>query len=81
MGTGAQEPLHEQLRGLPMPVLAMAGELDTRYTEVARELAAGVPCGRSAIVPNSGHAAQIENPEWCAEQAIAFALHAEGDHE
>jgi 2-succinyl-6-hydroxy-2,4-cyclohexadiene-1-carboxylate synthase len=79
MGTGAQQPLHGRLGQLAIPVLAMAGELDTRYTELARELAAAVPCGQSAVVPNAGHAAHIENPEWCAEQAIAFVLNAEGD--
>ncbi|MBE0607875.1 MAG: alpha/beta fold hydrolase, partial [Dehalococcoidia bacterium] len=81
MGTGAQEPLYGRLSELAMPVLAMAGELDTRYTELAHELAAAIPCGRSAVAPNAGHAAHIENPEWCAEQATAFVLNAEGDHE
>lgn len=80
MGTGAQVPLHERLSELAMPVLAMAGELDTRYTEVARELAVAVPRGRCSVVPNAGHAAHIENPEWCAGQATAFVLNAEGDH-
>lgn len=80
MGTGAQEPLHERLRELAMPVLAMAGELDNRYTEIARELAAAVPRGRCSVVPNAGHAAHIENPEWCAGQATAFVLNEEGDH-
>lgn len=69
MGTGVQEPLHGLLDTLDMPVLALAGEQDTRYTGIARELAA------------AGHAAQMENPEWCAEQAIAFVLNREGDHE
>ncbi len=80
MGTGAQEPLHGRLSEVAMPVLAMAGELDTRYTELAHELAAAIPCGRAAVVPNAGHAAHIENPEWCAAQAAAFVLNAEGDH-
>lgn len=81
MGTGAQEPLHVRLGELQMPVLAMAGELDTRFAGIAHELAAAVPRGRSAIAPGAGHAAQIENPEWCAEQAIACVLKAEGGHE
>lgn len=80
MGTGAQEPLHGRLCELAMPVLAMAGGLDTRYTQVARDLAAGIPHGRCAVVPKAGHAAHIENPEWCAGQATAFVLNAEGDH-
>lgn len=81
MGTGAQEPLHSRLSELKMPVLALAGELDTRFAGIAREIAGAVLDGRWAIAPGAGHAAQIENPEWCAEQVAAFVLKAEGDHE
>jgi 2-succinyl-6-hydroxy-2,4-cyclohexadiene-1-carboxylate synthase len=79
MGTGAQEPLHGRLGELPMPVLAMAGELDTRYAATAQDLAARLPRGRAAIVPAAGHAAHIENPEWCAREVITFVLNAKGD--
>lgn len=81
MGTGAQEPLHGRLGEFTMPVLAMAGELDTRYVSTARELAGGMPLGRAAVVPAAGHAAHIENPEWCAEEVIAFVLNTKGDHQ
>jgi 2-succinyl-6-hydroxy-2,4-cyclohexadiene-1-carboxylate synthase len=81
MGTGTQEPLHGRLAAFEMPVLAMAGELDTRYTGIAREMAGAIPRGRCAVVPDAGHAAQVENPDWCAEQVIAFVLDVEGDHE
>lgn len=74
MGTGAQRPLHDSLSSLEMPVLALAGELDTRYTGIAREMAASVPSGKSASAPGAGHAAHLENPGWCAGQVIAFAL-------
>ncbi len=74
MGTGSQEPLHDRLGELSMPVHAMAGELDTRYSDVARELASAVVTGTFAIAPNAGHAAQVENPEWCADQVLAFVL-------
>lgn len=81
MGTGAQEPLLGRLGEFTMPVLAMAGELDTRYVSTARELAGGMPLGRAAVVPAAGHAAHIENPEWCAEEVIAFVLNTKGDHQ
>lgn len=79
MGTGAQGPLHGRLGELGMPVLAMAGERDTRYVAVAQDLAARLPRGRAAIVPAAGHAAHIENPEWCAREVITFVLNAKGD--
>lgn len=72
MGTGSQEALHDRLHELAMPVLAMAGEWDPRYSAIAAELAAAVPNGRSVVVPAAGHAAQVENPRFCAEQVLAF---------
>lgn len=80
MGTGAQEPLHGRLGEFVMPVLAMAGERDTRFVATARELSASLRHGLSAVVPAAGHAAHIENPEWCAEEVIAFVLNEKGDH-
>lgn len=79
MGTGAQEPLHERLRTLTMPVLAMAGALDTRYVTIARKLAEGIPSGQHAMVPGAGHAAHIENAEWCAERVYEFVMRTEGE--
>jgi pimeloyl-ACP methyl ester carboxylesterase len=50
-----------------MPLLAMAGERDTRYVEAAERLAALAPRGRAATVPDAGHAAHLERPEVVAE--------------
>lgn len=42
---------------LPVPLLAIAGELDERYAAIARRI------GRARIVPGAGHAAHLEQPE------------------
>lgn len=72
MGTGSQEPLHDRLSGLPMPALLLAGELDTKYLAIAEEMAAAIPEARWLAVPGAGHAAQTENPAFCAEAVAAF---------
>ncbi len=72
MGTGAQQALHDLLPILPMPVLALAGALDAKYTEIAIEMADAIPSARSVIIPEAGHAAQIEQPERCAATIIEF---------
>ena len=38
-GTGVQPPLHDQLAGLRMPVLLMAGEKDAKFAAIASEMA------------------------------------------
>jgi len=72
MGAGAQDALHDQLAGLTMPALVLAGEADAKYAAIAQEFASRMPCARAAIVPGAGHAAQLEQPERCAAEVLAF---------
>ncbi len=62
-GTGAMPPVWSSLPGLRSPLLALAGSLDRRYVDIAREMAACAPFGRSEVVPNAGHALHVENPD------------------
>lgn len=63
-GTGSQTSLWPRLRELTMPVLAVAGEDDERYAEIARRMAATVgENAQVALVPEAGHAAHLEQPE------------------
>lgn len=62
-GQGTLDPLWEGLHELDIPVLALAGELDERYCEVARRIARMVPRGTVQVVENAGHAAQLQRPE------------------
>lgn len=61
-GTGAQQSLWERLDRIDIPVLCLAGELDTKFTEIGRRLADALPHGRFATVPGAGHAAHSEQP-------------------
>ena len=62
LGTGAQAPLHDRLADLPMPALVIAGMLDAKFAAIARAMAAALPQGRLALVPEAGHAAHLEQP-------------------
>lgn len=62
-GQGVMPPVWDRLATLPVPLLAIAGERDERYADAARRIAAIVPDGRFALVPGSGHAPQLEDPE------------------
>lgn len=61
-GTGTQDPLWDRLRELTMPVLVLAGERDTKFIDIGRQLAAGIPRAAFAAVPGAGHAAHLEQP-------------------
>jgi 2-succinyl-6-hydroxy-2,4-cyclohexadiene-1-carboxylate synthase len=61
-GTGAMPPVWSSLPGLRSPFLALAGALDQRYVDLAREAAASAPFGRAEVVPDAGHALHTENP-------------------
>src|SRR5262249_18130913 len=62
MGTGVQPSLWERLSELKIPCLIMAGELDAKFTSIARRMAAAIPHARLALVPGAGHTVHLEEP-------------------
>ena len=65
-GTGTQEWLAPRLGELSLPVLALAGSLDTKFSEEARAIASAVHDGHVILVEGAGHAAHLERPAACA---------------
>ncbi|WP_322819577.1 2-succinyl-6-hydroxy-2,4-cyclohexadiene-1-carboxylate synthase [Tepidiforma sp.] len=62
MGAGAQPSFWEHLPSLDLPFLALAGELDRKYVEIARRMVQLAPRGTASAIPGVGHAAQLEAP-------------------
>ena len=79
MGAGAQPPLHDRLRRLPMPVCLVAGEEDPLFLGIARDLADRIPDARTEVVPAAGHAAHLENTEAFLRIAERFVAEACAD--
>jgi 2-succinyl-6-hydroxy-2,4-cyclohexadiene-1-carboxylate synthase len=71
-GQGALEPVWDDLPGLDLPLLAIAGERDEPYAEAARRIATAVPRGRFELVENAGHAPQLQRPEAVARLIAEF---------
>jgi len=71
-GQGALEPVWDDLAGLDIPLLAIAGDHDERYADAARRLAAAVPRGRFELVEDAGHAPQLQRPEVVAGLITEF---------
>lgn len=63
LGAGAQPSLWERLPEVTAPTLLLAGELDTKFVNIAQHMAARLPNARLEIVPGAGHAVQMERPE------------------
>ena len=61
-GTGTQDPVWNRLHELTMPVLVIAGARDTKFVDVARQLASGITHAHLSIVPGAGHAVHLEQP-------------------
>jgi len=74
LGPAAQPPLFDELPGVRSPVLLVAGALDTRFVEAARELAQRLPRSELCIVPDCGHAVHLEQPQ-ALVQAVREFLH------
>ena len=71
-GTGFQPPLHDELPRLEMPVLAMAGALDAKFSAIAREMAGRIPGARACLVEGAGHAVPLERPDAFAHEIHDF---------
>jgi 2-succinyl-6-hydroxy-2,4-cyclohexadiene-1-carboxylate synthase len=72
-GTGTQEPLWDRLASLRMPVLVIAGALDTTYVDHARRLADGIGDNATLMVlEDAGHACHLERPVEFTELLTRF---------
>ncbi|HXZ03579.1 MAG TPA: 2-succinyl-6-hydroxy-2,4-cyclohexadiene-1-carboxylate synthase [Ktedonobacteraceae bacterium] len=63
VGTGVQPSLYAQLPTLYIPVQLIAGELDTKFTTIAKHMAQALPRSQLYIIPAAGHAVHLEQPQ------------------
>ena len=70
--TGWQPPVHAALGALRMPVLVMAGALDTRYAAIGAEMARSIPGASLSVVAGAGHAVPLERADACALEIENF---------
>lgn len=72
-GTGTQEPLWSSLANLTMPVLLLAGDHDSKFSEIADQMAQAIgPHAHSARIPDAGHSAHLENPGAVTAEIASF---------
>lgn len=72
IGAGRQASLWGRLSELDMPILLISGEIDIKYDELNRAMAALLPRARHAVVAGAGHTVHLERPRAFAELVVGF---------
>jgi 2-succinyl-6-hydroxy-2,4-cyclohexadiene-1-carboxylate synthase len=73
-GTGTQTWLGPALEMLQVPVVAVAGREDLKFSLEAEAIAATVQRGSFQLIDNAGHAAHVEQPRPTAQVVTTFLL-------
>ncbi len=63
LGPGAQPALFDELPRITAPTLLVAGALDRKFVEAARDLAGRLPRAELCEIADAGHAVHLEQPE------------------
>ena len=74
IGAGVQPSLYARLPTLHIPVLLIAGELDTKFTTIARHMHHALPQSQLHIVPAAGHTVHLERPQDFATLIKEFTI-------
>lgn len=72
LSVGRQQPLWDQLDSLKLPMLFVAGELDSRYVAIGRRIVEKAVNARLAIVADAGHNTHFEQPDGFANHLLGF---------
>lgn len=72
MGTGSQSSLRSRLSTLRVPTLIVAGALDAKFSGIAQEMHALLPCSKLALVTAAGHNVHLESPAAFADAVVNF---------
>ncbi|MBA3390942.1 MAG: 2-succinyl-6-hydroxy-2,4-cyclohexadiene-1-carboxylate synthase [Rubrobacter sp.] len=79
MGTGSQPSLWEELTGLRVPALVIAGELDAKFAGIVQEMAESSPRISVEVIPSAGHNVRLEVPEAYLSSVRRSISRADGD--
>ena len=73
-GTGTQESHWPNLHRLSMPVHLIVGELDEKFTSIAREMKTLISTSELIVVENAGHTVHLENTTTTAQLLDSIML-------
>lgn len=70
--TGIMPPVHDKLKKIPLKVLLITGDLDTKFTGINARLAKRFFKAKHKIVRNSGHNTHLEEPKRFIEIVLNY---------
>lgn len=72
MGTGQQPSLWSELNTIHLPVLILAGELDQKFSSIARQITATIPNAELNIITGAGHNIHLEKSQRFISSVLDF---------
>lgn len=75
-GQGVLHPVWDRLGEIACPAMVVAGEADGPYAEAAYRMAGGMPDASARLIPGTGHAPHLEEPDLFARELAAFLARA-----
>jgi 2-succinyl-6-hydroxy-2,4-cyclohexadiene-1-carboxylate synthase len=72
MGAGSMEPVTSRLDTFSMPVLYLAGEYDTKYRKLGKQMTGKMPCAEYVEIAGAGHTIHLEQPDAYIEKVTEF---------
>lgn len=74
MGTGRQPSLWEEISSLTLPVLLIVGSFDTKYVQLAKQMAERITHAKLNIVNDAGHTVHFEQSKIFLQHILNFLL-------
>lgn len=62
-GTGRQESLWDQLATINAPTLLVTGQLDTKFSDIAKDMSTALPNCQWISIAGAGHTVHLEKPD------------------
>ena len=70
--TGIMPPVHDKLKKIPLKILLITGDLDSKFTGINARLAKRFFKAKHKIVRNSGHSTHLEEPKRFVEIVLNY---------
>lgn len=80
MTTGRQPDLWSKLGEIKIPLLLIAGELDSKYTQIIKQTADLCPNAQPVIIKKAGHNVHLAQPTRYLDELIRFLTHKKKDY-
>jgi len=74
LSTGMQPSLWENLSQIKIPLLLLAGEMDSKFVPINQQMEQLCKFAKLVIIPNCSHNIHFENPDLFIEQIQSFLL-------